>query len=199
MQNAAIDQKHQGAAMLPVILLTISLVALVDAALVDVRRRIVPNRCVLLIAVCGVGLRLWFEPGLIWFNLFAATLLLVALGLLAHHEWIGGGDVKLIAAVTLLFPLSGTGALLLDIAIAGGLMGAAYLVMRATITKIREPRVSLANTHGAKAGFEHFFSRERRRIVAGEPMPYAVAVLSSVIYQIVSEASQCLFATSCLL
>ena len=188
-----------GAAMLPGILLTISLVALVDAALVDLRRRIVPNRHVLLIAVCGVGLRLWVEPGSIWFNLLAATLVLVALGLLAHHEWIGGGDVKLIAAVTLLFPLSDIGALLLGIAIAGGLMGGAYLAMRATMTKIPEPRVCLANTHGAKARFEHLFSGERLRIAAGEPMPYAVAVLGGVIYQIVSEASQCLFATSCLL
>ncbi len=140
-RNAVTNQEFMSATVLPGILLTISLVALVDAALADLRRRIVPNRHVLLIAVCGVGLRLWFEPGLIWFSLLAATLVVIALGLLAHHEWIGGGDVKLIGAVTLLFPLSDIGAVLLGIAIAGGLMGGAYLAIRGTMTKISKPRV----------------------------------------------------------
>lgn len=189
-----------GAFMLPGILLTIGLAALVDAVLVDLQRRIVPNRNVLLIAVCGLGLRLWFEPGLIWLNLLAAAFVLLVLGLLAHHEWIGGGDVKLISAVTLLFPLSDIGALLLGIAISGGVMGVVYLVMRETMAKISNPRICLPNTNakGGRAMVEQLISGERLRIAAGESMPYAVAVLGSVIYLVVSEAIQCLSATFCL-
>jgi prepilin peptidase CpaA len=188
-------------AILPTLLLTVSLVALFAAALVDLRHRIVPNRLVLVIATCGVGRRLWSAPGLIWFDLLAAASIVIVLGLLAHHEWIGGGDVKLIGAVALLFPLSDVGALLLSIAVAGGLMSCAYLAMRATVTKIQKPQFCSAdaqkNTQDTMWGFEHLLRGERMRIAAGEPMPYALAVLGGVIYLIVSEAIQCLSATFC--
>jgi len=190
-------------AILSAMLLTVSVAALFVAALVDLRRRIIPNRLVLVIAVCGVGRRLLAAPGLIWFDLLAASSIVVALGLLAHHEWIGGGDVKLIAAVALLFPLSEVGALLLNIAIAGGLMGCTYLAIRAKATKIQKPRFCPADaqedTRDTTWGLEDLLSGERMRIAAGEPMPYALAVLGGVIYRIVSEAIQCLSAISCLL
>ena len=184
------------------ILLTVSVAALFAVALVDLRNRIVPNRLVLVVAACGVGRRLLSAPGLIWFDLLAAASIVVALGLLAHHEWIGGGDVKLIAAVSLLFPLSDVGAVLLGIAVAGGLMGVAYLAMRATVTKIPKPRVLSRGYPGGYSqdtpwDLEHLLSGERMRIAAGEPMPYALAVLGGVIFRIVSEAIQCLSATSC--
>ena len=188
------------AAMLSAILLTVSVAALFAVALVDLGHRIVPNRLVLVIAACGVGRRLLSAPGLIWFDLLAAASIVVALGLLAHHEWIGGGDVKLIAAVALLFPLSDVGALLLSIAVAGGLLGCAYLAIRATVTRIPKPRFCPADTQDTQDttwGLEHLLSGERMRIAAGEPMPYALAVLGGVIYRIVSEAIQCLSATSC--
>jgi prepilin peptidase CpaA len=188
-------------AMLSAMLLTVSVAALFAAALVDLRHRIVPNRLVLVIAACGVGRRLFSAPGLIWFDLLAAASIVVALGLLAHHEWIGGGDVKLIAAVALLFPLSDVGALLLSIAVAGGLVGCTYLAMRATVTRSPKRRLCPADpredTQDTMWGLEHLLSGERMRIAAGEPMPYALAVLGGVVYRIVSEAIQCLSATSC--
>ncbi len=188
------------AAIFSAILLVVSVVALVAAALVDLSHRIIPNRLVLVVAACGVGRRLLLAPGLIWFDLLATASIVVALGFLAHHEWIGGGDVKLIAAVTLLFPLSDAGALLLGIAVAGGLMGVAYLVMRAIVARIPEPRFCPAATRETRDTMRdlgHLLNGERTRIAAGEPMPYALAVLGGVIYRIVSEAIQCLSATSC--
>lgn len=188
-------------AMLPAILLTVGVAAVFAAALVDLRRRIVPNRLVLVVAVCGVGRCLWSAPGLIWFDLLAAASIVVALGLLAHHEWLGGGDVKLIGAATLLFPLSDLGALLLSIAVAGGLIGCVYLAMRATIPEILKPRFCpedpQGDTQDTMWGLEHLLRGERRRIAAGEPMPYALAVLGGVVYRIISEAIPCLSATSC--
>jgi prepilin peptidase CpaA len=96
--------------------------------------------------------------------------------------------------------LSDAGALLLGIAVAGGLMGVAYLVMRAIVARIPEPRFCPAatrDTRGTLRDLGHLLSGERARIAAGEPMPYALAVLGGVIYRIVSEAIQCLSATSC--
>jgi prepilin peptidase CpaA len=190
------------AAIFSAMLLTVSVAALFVAALVDLRRRIIPNRLVLVVAVCGVGRRLLAAPGLIWFDLLAAASIVVALGLLAHHEWIGGGDVKLIAAVALLFPLSEVGGLLLSIAIAGGLLSCTYLAIRAG-TKIPKPRFCPAeaqeDTQETTWGLEDLLSGERMRIAAGEPMPYALAVLGGVTYRIVSEAIQCSSAISCLL
>jgi len=184
-------------------LLIVCVAALVAIALVDLRHRIVPNGLVLLIAVCGVGRRLLAAPGMIWFDLLAAALIVVALGLLAHHKLIGGGDVKLIGAVTLLFPLWEIGPLLLSIALAGGLMSCVYLILRSSVPAIPKPRLLPTDpreeTYGATWGLGHLFSGERARIAAGEPMPYALAILGGVLYRIVSEATQCFSATSCLL
>lgn len=193
--------------MLSAMLLIVSVMALLAATLVDLRHRIIPNRLVLVVAVCGVGRRLLAAPGLVWFDLLLAASIIVALGLLAHREWIGGGDVKLIAAVSLLFPLSEAGGVMLNIAVSGGLMGVAYLATRAIMTRIPKPRVCPAErregvqavTEDTMRGPEHLLGGERMRISAGEPMPYAVAVLGGVTYRIVSEAVQCLSATSCLL
>lgn len=185
--------------ILPMSLLGSGMAALFAAAMIDLRHRIVPNRLVILVVLCGVGLRLWSAPGLIWFNLIVAALIVVALGRLAHHEWIGGGDAKLIGAVTLLVPLSDVGTLLLNVAMAGGLMGCAYLAVRTAVTKASAPRFCLADTRDSARGLERLLGGERIRIASGEPMPYALAVLCGVSYRIVSEAIQCLSATSCLL
>lgn len=191
------------AAILSVILLITSVAALGAAAMVDLRHRIVPNRLVLVVAACGVGRRLLLAPGQVWIDLLVAASIVVALGLLAHNKWIGGGDVKLIAAVSLLFPLSATGAVLLNIAVAGGLMGVVYLAMRAIVTRMPKPQFCPADppeeAQDATWELGHLFCAERLRISAGEPMPYAVAVLGGVILRIVSEAIRCSSATSCLL
>lgn len=196
------------AAILPAILWIISMAALIAAAIVDFRHRIVPNRIVLVVALCGVGLRLWSEPGAIWLALLTAAIIVVALGLVARLGWIGGGDVKLIGAVSLLFPSSDIGALLLNIAVAGGLMALAYLAVRPAI--VRKPRLHLATTPDPATDVTknsarqhvirwrgHLFDRERLRIAARGPMPYTVAVLGGVVIRLVSEAIQCLSATSC--
>ncbi len=191
--------------IVPAILWVTGLAALVAGAAVDFRHRIVPNRLVLVVALCGSGLRLWSAPGSIWLALLAAALLIGGLGLLAHREWIGGGDVKLIGAVSLLFRTVDLGELMLSIAIAGGLMGLVYLVVRSAIT--RKTNVCPAEAAPAAteksieghivSGWGRLLDRERMRIVADEPMPYAVAILGGVLFWFVNEAVQCLSATSC--
>ena len=110
------------AAIFSAVVLAGCLAALLTAAVIDLKCRIVPNRLVIVIAGGGVALRLLSSPGLIWVSLLVAAAFFVVLGRLSHHDWIGGGDAKLIAAVTLLAPPAGIGKLLFDITLAGGLM-----------------------------------------------------------------------------
>jgi prepilin peptidase CpaA len=172
------------------VLLTVGVAALVAAALVDLRSRIVPNRLVLIIAVCGIGIQLLSSPGWIWLSLLASASIVVVLGLLAHHDLMGGGDVKLIGAVALLFPASEILSLLLSVAIAGGAMSCIYLVLRANVMRIPKARFCSSDPHEETQNMswsrENLLSGERLRIAAGEPMPYAFAVLGGVLYRIVS-------------
>jgi len=97
---------------------------LAAAAVSDVRRRIVPNAVVLLLAVNGILLRLIQQSN--WrsviCSLAAAGCVLVVLGQLARRGMTGGGDAKLIAAVTLAVPLPQVVSVLLAIMLAGGLL-----------------------------------------------------------------------------
>jgi prepilin peptidase CpaA len=107
-----------------------ALAGLLAAAVVDFRRRIIPNRVVLLIAACAIAIRLLTEPGTLVSSIFLAVAVLLILGVLARRELIGAGDAKLIAAVTLMVRPSEVAALFLVIALSGGLLSVMYLVTR---------------------------------------------------------------------
>ncbi|MGA7323860.1 MAG: A24 family peptidase [Rhodomicrobium sp.] len=100
----------------------VSIAALFASAVTDLRERIIPNTIPLIIAACGLALSLQGGPWRIGMNVAAAITVFLALGFLAHYGFIGGGDVKLISAVTLLVPPERIGPLLIEIAIAGGLL-----------------------------------------------------------------------------
>jgi prepilin peptidase CpaA len=185
------------AAIFSAVVLSGCLAVLLAAATVDFKCRIVPNRLVILIAAGGVALRLLSSPGLIWVSLLAAAVLLVVLGRLSRHDWIGGGDAKLISAVTLLAPPSGIGKLLFDITLAGGLMSCVYLTAQFMLARTAESRRRGADARYAMQGGEGLFRQECLRITTGEPMPYALAVLGGVLCFILSEAMECSFAISC--
>jgi len=138
------------------------LLGLSIAAAIDVRSRIIPDRVVLLLVANGLALRLgmagWHQAAI---SLLAAGAILLVLGQAARHGLIGGGDAKLIAAVALFVPVADVPALVLAIALAGGVVSSFYLVLRAMAR------------HGAVLGL---LRREQRRIAAGLPLPYALAI-----------------------
>ncbi len=120
---------------------TLSLAGLFAAAITDFRHRIIPNRLVWLTAGCGIAMRLLTEPRSLGLSIGAAAAILLALGVLAHRQVIGGGDAKLIAAATLLVAPHEIGGLLLIIALGGGFISAIYLLAhlasrRASFAKI---------------------------------------------------------------
>ncbi len=104
------------------------------AALHDATRLRISNLFPLAIIIAFLG---WvaiigFERDL-WQNLLGFLLCLAGGALLFSRSWLGGGDVKLLAALALWFDLAGTGRMLLFTAMGGGLLALAIIVMRRMI------------------------------------------------------------------
>ena len=177
----------------------VGLFALVLSAAADLKHRIIPNELVVLVAASGLALSLGSRPEEAWINLLAAALVFFGLGLFAHYELIGGGDVKLISAATLLVPPAQIGLLLSQIAIAGGVLGCLYLTARHALKRVPVPQSDRAEIGHSGSGLARLVRNERARIIAGEPMPYALAVSGGVASYLIRELAQCFSAMSSLL
>ena len=108
---------------------SVVLAALLTAAGMDFARRIIPNEAALAVAAGGLMIRIVSpQDSTVWWSLAVAFLVLVSFGLLARLGVMGGGDVKLMSAVTLTEPVQNVAPLLLHIAIAGGAVALLYLL-----------------------------------------------------------------------
>jgi prepilin peptidase CpaA len=184
---------------LHIVLWAAALIALLASAYTDLKDRIIPNELVGIVAASGVILSLVLRPEQAWISLLAATLLLVALGVIAHYGMLGGGDIKLISATALLVPPGHIGKLLLFIALAGGVLSCAYLAaryaLRSRATKLSGPPPGAVSRQQSPA--RAWFVHESARIVTGGPMPYGIAIFGGVAALIAGELSQCLYAGFC--
>jgi prepilin peptidase CpaA len=176
-----------------------NLVVLAGCAVSDFRDRIIPNGAVIFIAVAALALSLASRPGSAWSSLLIAVALLGGLLVVAHYELIGAGDAKLIAAATLLVPPGRVGFLLIVIALAGGLLSAAYLAathLRARMQTVPARATPLQSLR--VAGDRGRLRRAPRpRLDADNTVPYGVAVVAGVFFHAASEGYRCWFATSC--
>lgn len=177
--------------VLRALLWSAALSALLAGAWWDLRERIIPNRLVGVVAASGFALCLLLRPDQAWINLLAACFLVIALGTLAHMRVMGGGDVKLLSAASLLFPPGQVGRLLLYTAVAGGVLSAAYLIARRIVRR----RVIAGSASGAAP--DGWRSMEYARIAADCPVPYALAILGGVVAALAEEVQRCLYANSC--
>ena len=159
----------------------LSQTSLFVAAVSDFRHRIIPNQLVMLTAACGIAIRLLVDPRSIGWSIGIGGVLLIVLGLGAHRLWIGGGDAKLLAAVTLLVPPGGIMALLLVIAIVGGLLSGIYLIAHATAR-----RSALMAVTGAG----------RVPLVLSRSIPYGVAIFIGAALIALTGAARWLYAIS---
>jgi prepilin peptidase CpaA len=175
---------------------TASLLALAGSAAADLRARIIPDEFAILIALCGLILALRSGAGPLWIGILAALCVLLVLGVLAHYNAIGGGDVKLIAATCLLVAPDRIPLLLIEIALAGGVLSCLYLAGGLLLR--RQPALYRGQAGTAKANaFRKWLRREGSRIARGFPMPYALAVLGGVTIHLIRELPSCFSATSC--
>ncbi|WP_315764075.1 MULTISPECIES: A24 family peptidase [unclassified Bradyrhizobium] len=160
-----------------------SLIMLGFGAAIDLKDRVIPNELVVAIAVIGVIQGLALRPGAFWLSLLVAIIVFFGLWIFAHFKIIGGGDLKLISAATLLVPPDRVGQLLIDIVLAGGGLSCVYLAARYGLKRLPAPRPAAAEAapSARTSGFVRAIKAERIRIGGGYPMPYAVAVLGGVI------------------
>jgi prepilin peptidase CpaA len=173
----------------------VTLLALTASAAADLRARLIPNRFSILIALCGLTLQFRLAPAQVWISLLAATTVFGALGVLAHFNVLGGGDVKLISAAALLVAPDRIPFLLAEIALAGGLLSAFYLA--AGLVLRRWPQLYRQPSRNLSGGLGKWLKREGLRAARGYPVPYALAVFCGVTFHIIGEFPSCLDAISC--
>jgi prepilin peptidase CpaA len=183
--------------IIPKILWMISLAALLLSAVTDLKERIIPNELVIVIALSGLLLCLTMRPGQICISLVTAALVFLAMGVLCRYQALAGGDVKLMAAVTLLVPPGGVGELMAGIALAGGLLSclyicASYMVRNACSASGNRPPDNAVSSVGEWARVESI------RIASRKQVPYAVAILGGVIWYVTRENPTCYSEMPCL-
>ena len=144
---------------------------LIGAALHDVAFRTIPNAIPFGIGAIALLLRLsqgtLLAGGLVACIVFAAGFLIWWRGLL------GGGDVKLLAAVSLLVAPAMALDLLVCIALAGGALALLYLLLgRLASPPMRERPARLAS---------RILRVEQWRIRRGGPLPYASAIAAGTL------------------
>jgi len=185
--------------LLPIYMISwpVSLFLLVASARSDLKDRLIPNEFVAAVAAIGLAQALLARPGLIWLSLLAAAVVFCGLGILSHYKIIGGGDLKLISAVTFLVPPDRVGQLLIEIALAGGLLSCFYLAAHYGLKSQRASPTAAPEVARPESGHARMIETERDRIAAGASLPYALAVLGGVGIYLAREFFQCLYAMSC--
>jgi prepilin peptidase CpaA len=111
---------------LPVIMSVPFLLALVPllaiAALLDLRQRRIPNWVAAAVGLLGGVALAATAPGALWQHALVALLMLVAGIAIWSRGWLGGGDVKLLAALSLWAGPDHVASLLLATTLAGGFL-----------------------------------------------------------------------------
>lgn len=160
------------AALTAIALAAAAAALLLAAALHDIAARTVPNWMAASLLPFGLALRLIDAtlPG----GLLAAFLVLLATYACWRRGWMGGGDVKLLAAAALLVPPASALGFLAAVAISGSILALVYLAARRLVAPPgpRRPAGLLARTLRA----------ERWRIRRRGPLPYACAIAAGFIF-----------------
>jgi prepilin peptidase CpaA len=172
------------------------LISLLLCAGIDLRERIIPNEIVAVVAVCGLLLGAMNWPAQLWLSVVVAIAALYALGMACRMNVLGGGDAKLISALTLMTPPSRAGALFLYIACAGGALSCVYLSIR-FVLRGRSFSRNEACAAGDSAAIgpnnssipNSLIRDECARIADGGPMPYALAIVGGFAVYLAREFS----------
>lgn len=141
---------------------------LIVAALHDFALRVIPNAIPLGLSVIGIVVRINDHTILLGAT-FAAAVFAAAF-FCWRRGWMGGGDVKLLAATALVVSPFQVGSFLVLTAQCGGLLALLYLVLSRTVRLPPPGRLGVCNP------IARVIRAERWRICRGAPLPYGFAI-----------------------
>lgn len=160
-------------------LVVIETVLLLFAAARDVAVRLIPDAVPLMTCCLGILVRL--ADGTLPLALPLAVLVFAAAAVCWRRGWLGGGDVKLLGATTLLVAPAAVPGLLLAIALAGGVLALIYLLARSLSSDVIPPHVPPARR---QALLRRVWRAERWRLRRGGPLPYACAIAAGALFSL---------------
>jgi prepilin peptidase CpaA len=150
---------------------------LLVAAVHDVIARTIPNWLALGLALLGIAQRAVTTsiPG----GLLAGFLIFGLAALCWRRGWLGGGDVKLLGAASMMVAPSNVPAFICAVALAGGILALLYLFVRRFI--VAESPSRPRGGFRRKAFVMRALHVERWRIQRGGPLPYACAIATGFV------------------
>jgi prepilin peptidase CpaA len=158
--------------------LFLEILLLLYVAVIDIATRLIRNEICLALALLGIGAQ-FASPTHVTESLIAATILFLLLIVIYQRGWIGGGDVKLLAALAIGLPLLGVIQLLTITALAGGVLALVHLMMRLLPYPKRAPAGSSL--------VRRVYAIERWRNLRQAPLPYGVAIACGGIWTVFSQ------------
>jgi prepilin peptidase CpaA len=159
-----------------VVLLSLTVSLLAVAAWTDVTTRLIPNWVSILLALDGVASRVFAGFGALALSVLAAAAVFGVLAVIHARGWLGGGDVKLLAATSVQFPPAGVWGLVAATSIAGGILALLHLMCRRLPRPARCPRgTSLPR---------RIWTIERWRARRAYSLPYGVAIACGGVWMI---------------
>lgn len=144
---------------------------LVVAGLHDLAARTIPNAIPLGVATLGSLTRI--EAHDLSYALIASSIVLALSAFAFNRGLMGGGDVKLLGAVALLVPAARTPALVLTIALAGGVLSLVYVALSKLLPAPAPARPTTLFTRCARA--------ELWRIRRRASLPYGAAIAAGTV------------------
>jgi prepilin peptidase CpaA len=154
--------------------LVLGAILLVAAALHDVAARTIPNWVSL--ALCGLGVLLRCMDHTLVFGLSLGLVVFAVATFCWKRGWMGGGDVKLLAAAAIFVPPLHVGDMLVAVTLTGGFVGLIYLVGRTLLS-----RQAPSATARPRQLIARIVRVERRRLRRGGPLPYASAIAAGTL------------------
>ena len=153
-------------------LLLASIAILLAAALHDIATRTVPNWMAGLLALLGVASQLLHFPQ--YSGFLAGLIVFLASAICWRRGWMGGGDVKLLAAASLVLPPGNVVMFIAAVALSGAVLAVIYLAARRVIAapSTRRPQHLIARALRA----------EQWRIHRAGPLPYALAIAAGFLF-----------------
>jgi prepilin peptidase CpaA len=125
-----VDLPASGGVAFQIVAMAAMLLLLLFAACFDLAYRTIPNWVCGTLVVVGLASRVAVGFGAVALSTMTAAVVFVALAFAHARGVLGGGDIKLVSAVTLGLSAPGAYHLLIGTAFAGGVIGILYLVLR---------------------------------------------------------------------